>query len=183
VTAFRVVERMDAGEIFSRRQAQIGPDDTAQELHDRLAELGVEAVLETLEQLAAGQSTGQPQDESRVTRAPKLKKSDGEVDFSADAVTIRNLIHGSWPWPGGQGRYVSAEGKPADVIIARARALEGPVPPAEPGAVLDDLTIAAGAGRLQILQLKPAGRKLIGWRDFVNGYRVRPGARFTHVRR
>jgi methionyl-tRNA formyltransferase len=180
VTTFRMVQRMDAGEIFARRRTQVGEDETAEELHQRLSVLGVETVEETLAKLAAGQTAGEAQDESKATRAPRLTKADGRIDFAADAAAIRNLIHGTWPWPGGQARYVPAEGKPVDVIIARARALDTAAP-AAPGVVLDDLTLAAGTGRLEVGQLRPAGRKLIAWRDFVNGYRVRPGARFTGV--
>lgn len=183
VTVIRMVDRMDAGEVFSQRRTEVRPDETAEELHDRLAEMGVETVLETLAKLAAGDVTGQPQDESRVSKAPRMTKSDGQIDFSADAETIRDLIHGTWPWPGGQARYLPAEGKPADVTVARARALAAAQPAGTPGSILDDLTVATGAGRLEVLQLKPAGRRLIPWRDFVNGYRVRPGARFTEVRR
>jgi len=181
VTCFRLVDRMDAGEIFSQRQTDIRPDETAEELHDRLAELGVETVLETLGALAAGRTQGRPQDHSLATRAPLLTKADGAIDFSADAAAIRDLIHGTWPWPGGRARYVPVGGKAIDVTLARARALPGEPPAAAPGAVRDDLTVAVGRGSLEIRQLKPAGRRLMAWRDFVNGYRVRPGARFTRV--
>ena len=181
VTTFRMVDAMDAGEIFSQRQTRIRPEETAEELEARLAELGVETVLETLEKLAAGELRGRPQDHSRATRAPRLRKSDGRIDFAADAVSIRNLIHGTWPWPGGQARYLSPAGRVVDVIIGRARALAGGEVSAQPGTVLDDLTVATGRGRLEILEIKPANRRLIPWRDFINGYRVRAGARFVSV--
>ncbi|OPX21864.1 MAG: hypothetical protein B1H04_05945 [Planctomycetales bacterium 4484_123] len=179
VTTFRMVDAMDAGEIFSQRETEIGPEETAEELETRLAELGVETVLETLEKLAAGELQGRPQDHSRATRAPRLRKSDGRIDFAADAVSIRNLIHGTWPWPGAQAKYISPEGRAVDVILGRARSLAGGHSLAQPGTVLDDLTVATGQGRLAILEIKPANRRLIGWRDFVNGYRVRPGTRFV----
>lgn len=183
VTVFALVDRMDAGEIFSRRGTDIDPAETAEELEQRLAELGVEAVGETLDKLASGQLRGEPQDESLVTGAPRLKKSDGRIDFAADAVSIRNLVHGTWPWPGGQARYQPAEGKAVDLTIARAHVAETEGQTDRPGTVLDDLTVAAGAGRLEIVQLKPAGKRLMAWRDFVNGYRVGPGATFVGVQR
>jgi len=182
VTVFALVDRMDAGEVFSRRETPIDPAETAEELEARLAALGVEAVAETLDKLAAGQERGDPQDESQVSLAPRLKKSDGRIDFAADAVTIRNLVHGTWPWPGGQTRYEPAEGKGVAVTIARAAVGERDGQAGPPGAVLDDLTVAAGAGRIEILELKPAGKRRMPWRDFVNGHRVGPGARFVSVR-
>ncbi len=183
VTVFSMVDRMDAGNIFANRETPIDPAETAEELQGRLAALGVEAVDETLDKLAAGQTEGDAQDESLVTLAPRLTKADGRIDFAADAVAIRDLIHGTWPWPGGQARYEPVRGKAVEVTIARARAAEETSSAVEPGTVLDGLTIAAGTGRLEIVQLKPAGKKLIGWGDFVNGYRVEPGARFVHVQR
>ena len=116
---------------------------------------------------------------SQATAAPRLKKSDGLIDFSADAAAVRNLIHGTWPWPGARAKYVPAEGKPIEVQIARAAAVEGAGPAGGPGEILEDLTVATGGGRLQIIQIKPAGRRLMAWRDFANGYRAGPGAKFT----
>ncbi len=178
VTTFRLVDRMDAGPVFVQRRTDIGPDETAEELRRRLADLGVEAVLETLERLAAGEQ-GRPQDESAVTAAPRLTKGDGRIDFADDAVSIRNRIHGTWPWPTAQARYVAADGKAAGVQIARAAALDTDCGDAQPGDILDDLTVATGAARLEIRQIKPAGKRLMDWRDFANGYRAGPGARFT----
>jgi len=181
VTTFFIVERMDAGRVLCQRATAIAPEETAEELRHRLAELGVEAVAETLAMLEAGRVEGVEQDESLATKAPRLRKSDGRIDFSADAVTIRNLIHGCWPWPGGQAQYVSAEGKVTPVVIARARALEGDASGLEPGSIGADHTVAAGRGRVEILQIRPAGRRLMNWGDFVNGYRAGPGARFLPV--
>jgi len=178
VTAFRLVDRMDAGPIFATRRTEIAPDETADVLRGRLAELGVEAVVEALEMLAAG-AEPTDQDDSQATAAPRLKKSDGLIDFSAGAVAIRNLIHGTWPWPGARAKYVPVEGKPIEVQIARAAAVEGAGAPGQPGEILTDLTVATGSGRLEIVEIKPAGRRLMAWRDFANGYRAGPGAKFT----
>jgi len=181
VTVFRLVDRMDAGEVFCRLATDVRPDETAEQLRSRLAELGVEAVDKTLQMLADGRTHSQAQDESQATQAPRLTKADGVIDFSADAVTIRNLIHGTWPWPGAQARYVGLDGRTADVVIAGAAAVEAAPSSLPPGAVAEDLTVATGGGRLAIRQIRPAGRKLMAWRAFVNGYRAGPGARFEAV--
>lgn len=178
VTVIALSDRMDAGAIFSRRATDIHPDETADELRRRLADMGVEAVTETLAMLAEGKREGAEQDESLATTARRLKKSDGLIDWFAQASVVRNFIHGVWPWPGGQTQYVAADGKRTDVVIARAVALEADVQQGRPGEIGGELTVSCGGGRLEILQLKPAGRRMMEWRDFVNGYRVSAGARF-----
>lgn len=178
VTVFRIVAAMDAGAVFCQKATPVDPDETADELRARLAELGAAAVMETLAMFAAGRCEGQEQDHSRATPAPRLKKSDGLIDFSAGAVAVRNRIHGTWPWPGGQAVYVCAAGKPVPVVIARA-AVAAESGQHAPGEIQKDLTVGCGRGRLEIRQIKPAGRRLMDWRDFVNGYRVGPGARFA----
>ncbi len=181
VSVIALADRMDAGAIFASRETEIAPDETADQLRRRLAELGVEAVAETLAMLTDGRCEGAPQDDSLATKAPRLKKSDGLIDFSADAVVVRNLIHGTWPWPGGQTQYVAADGKATGVIIARAVAIETGEHNDRAGSIGDDLKVACGLGRLEILQLKPAGKRIMEWRDFVNGYRVTTAARFETV--
>jgi methionyl-tRNA formyltransferase len=176
VTVFRIVRRMDAGPIFSIRQTPLEPGERADELRDRLAVLGVETVLEALDLLAAD-ARPRPQDESRATLAPRLAKADGRLDFGVEAVELRNLIHGTWPWPAAQATYYSTEGKATAVQIARAAAHPGP-PVAPPGEVLEDGSVAAGAGRIEILEIKPAGKRLMRWRQFANGYRAGSGASF-----
>jgi len=178
VTTFRLVDAMDAGPVFVRKALAIDPSDTAGDLRQKLSELGVAAVAETLGMLAAGLTDGAEQDHDRATLAPLLKKSDGRIDFTADAVAVRNRVHGTWPWPGGQARYVAADGKAVDVVLARVRVADGP-DAGEPGSIGRDLSVATGRGRLQIIEIRPAGKRLMAWRDFANGHRAGPGARFT----
>jgi methionyl-tRNA formyltransferase len=180
VTTFRIVEKMDAGTMFLQRSTAITPDETADDLRHRLADLGCQTVLETLGLFAAGWSAGVEQDHSKATKAPKLKKHDGVIAWSADAVTIRNLIHGTWPWPGGQGEFVSAAGKVVPVLIARVAVLEQDAC-SPPGTIEHDHTVATGKGRLAIRQIKPSGGRLMNWQDFINGYRATPGSLFRSV--
>ena len=204
LTTFSLADQLDAGPIYAQEAVDVRPDETADELRARCAQRGAAVLCRTLELLAAG-AKPTPQDESRVTLAPLLKKSDGRIDWSAGAATIRNLIHGTWPWPGGQAVFHRRrDGQETPVTIARAAAEAGTtgvpgttgvspvarvsaggtpaVPPAaEPGCVDADLCVAAGAGRVRIVEIKPAGGRLMGWRDFVNGHRVAPGDRFLAV--
>jgi len=181
VTTFLLADRMDAGPIYACQPTEIRPDETADQLRARLAELGAGLVCRTLEMISQGSPPPAAQDESKATRVAKLKKSDGWIDFSAEAVTIRNLVHGTWPWPGGQAVLADPGGRgELHVTIARARTEEGGG--GEPGTLDGDLTVATGKGRLRILQIKPAGKRLMEWRDFVNGHRLREGCRFLTPR-
>jgi len=177
VTTFELVDRMDAGPIYVQKAVDIRPDQTAEDLREALGALGAEAVCETLALLEAGRAEPRPQDESLATLAPMLEKADGVIDWTAPAPAVRNRIHGTWPWPGGQAVFHGRGGKSQPVRIARAVAEEAGG--CEPGFVDADLCIGSGAGRLRIVEIQPAGKRLMAWRDFVNGYRVAPGDRFT----
>jgi len=179
VTTFSLVDRMDAGPVYLQAELQIAPEEQAESVRCRCAELGTGLVCRTLELLATGQARTTPQDESRATYAPQLKKSDGLIDWTAEAATIVNLVRGTWPWPAAQGVFRRWDGVETPVKIARASAQGGE---GQPGLVDQDLCVGAGRGRVQIEQIKPADRRLMSWRDFVNGYRVRPGDQFLQVK-
>ncbi len=183
VTIFRLVEKMDAGPILAQRRTGIGVDETADELLQRLARIGCDCLDGALKRLAANPSDpGDPQDESRVTVAPKLKKADGFVDFGEPAAVVAARINGLWSWPGAACRFVSADGKRDEVVVlARARPAEAAGRGGEPGVVGVVLTVGTGKGELEILEIKPAGGKLMDWRSFVNGRHVKPGDRFVRI--
>jgi methionyl-tRNA formyltransferase len=173
VTTFDMVDGMDAGDVYLIRTLGIAPHETLEELKPRMADLGAQVVLETLDGLASGTLAATPQDHSQKTLAPKLTKADGLIDWHSDAVTIRNLIHGTWPWPGGHAILRRSEGKDVEVTIARVAVVdEGE---GTPGVFDDDLLVGTGQGRLRILQVKPAGKRLMDWTDFANGCRVAAG--------
>lgn len=177
VTVIELNERFDAGAILGTSELEIKPLDTAGELHDRLAELGPGLLQEVLEKLACGEAQPIPQDETKASKAPKLKKEHGAIHWNQPAEQIQRQILGMWPWPGAycllrqQGRE-SAE----RISIARAEAIPGPA--GEPGQVGPDLTVACGTGRLRLLEVKPDNSKLMKFADFVNGHHLKSGDRF-----
>jgi len=182
VTTFRLADKMDAGPILLQEPVAGEPTETAEELRERLAAAGAQLVLRTVDGLAAGTITETAQDEQAATRARKLTKQDGEIDFAAGAIAVVNRIRGTWPWPGAHADFVGGGHKPVRVIFARANAmLTGDANPARPGTLADDLTINVPDGAVEIVELKVAGKRLMGWRDFVNGYRVAAGDRFVAV--
>jgi methionyl-tRNA formyltransferase len=177
VTVFQLNERWDAGSIWSWRETPIGATETAEELHDRLAELGAAAIVETLAGIESGRLSPLPQDASAATRAPKLSKADGTVDWSRPATEIVRRIHGLWSWPAAGCTFVSQGGKRERVLLVRATVVDEAAPPDDahpPGSFRDDLTVQAGRGLLRLLEVRPAGGKRMPFEAFANGRRVAP---------
>ena len=178
-----LAERMDAGDILAQCSTPIGDYETAGELHDRLAQMAAPLLLETLEKIEAGTVTYTKQDEFHATRAPKLKKSDGFLDFSEPAYVLASKIRGFWPWPGASARYINVEtGKATRVTLALADVIWGPAPASGvPGTFDADLNVICGDGKLQIRKIRPAGSGLMEFGAFINGWRVQPGDRLAEV--
>jgi len=176
-TVFRIVERMDAGPILASRWTYIKPEESAGELHDRLAAVGVDAVQAALASFTDGMPPeGTPQDDARATTAPKLKKSDGHLRFDRPVVEIVRRICAMTPWPGAAARFQSGEGRWEDLMIVRARRAEVPDPPKIPPGTIDVRRyVAASDGHLEILEVKPSSGRLMTWADFVNGRHVAAG--------
>ncbi|RKY10155.1 MAG: methionyl-tRNA formyltransferase [Planctomycetota bacterium] len=183
ISIITLADKMDAGEILSQAKIPIGPDDTAETLHDKLALIAPKVLLETIEAIETGKAVYTSQDESQVTFAHKLTKSDGFIDFSAPAEEIRNRIRGLWPWPGAQTIFVSAKaGKTCRVTIAKARVIGAATGSKDRIGLLDEnLNVICGAGSLKIGRLKPAGGSLMDFKAFVNGRDVRPHDRFVRI--
>jgi methionyl-tRNA formyltransferase len=173
VTVISLAQRMDAGLIYGQRTVAIEPTETCGELHDRLAELGPEVVLETLARRAAGTLVGEQQDESKVTKARKLSRDDGKIDVSAaSARAIRGRIHGLTPWPGCD---VLIDGQPVRLLRVRDHAeSDGPV-----GVIRDDQTIACQSGRLEVLELQPPGGRAMRLEAYRAGRRWEAGMTVT----
>lgn len=182
ISIITLADRMDAGLILGQSRTEIHPHDDAQSLHDRLALLGPDLLLATIDQIASGTVTFTPQDESLVTYAKKLKKSDGNLDFARPAAELVNRIRGLWPWPGTHANFVSAAtGKCYPVSFARAAAVPAADQPGTFGLLDVNLDIICGDGRLRILDLKPAGKTLMSFDAFARGREVKPGDLFLPI--
>jgi methionyl-tRNA formyltransferase len=183
ISIITIAEKMDAGEIFAQAKIDICWDETADELGQRLAELAAPVLTETIDRIAAGTAAYTKQDDSQATCAPKLKKSDGFLDFSQPAELLYKRIFGFWPWPGATAVYNSkTSGRTERVTFARAEILRTPdnenLPP---GTVDENLNVICGQNRLQIVRLKPENSRLMSFADFVNGRHLCPGDRFTKI--
>ncbi len=183
VSVITLADRMDAGLILGQAQTAIEPEDNFQTVHDRLSQLSAPLLIETIGQIDCDAAHYLPQDESLVTKAPKLKKEHGFIDWSRPAAAIANQIRGLWPWPGTQAVYVSAKtGKSWQVSIADAYAVElDKHQPAMHGILDDQLRIICGQGKLEIKSIKPAGSGRMDFAAFINGRQGCPGDLFLSI--
>lgn len=166
-----LADRMDAGLVLAQDQRPIQPQQTAGELHDLLAVDGVALVRRVLEQHSRGEIHGVPQNESLVTIAPKLSKADGWVDFTGPAEACRRRVHGLTPWP---GVTVTRETKPDQPIkLSRVEGLDTHHQQQDMGTLVDAErgVIACGEGALRIVELQPAGKRVMAWDEFARGNR------------
>jgi len=175
VTIIALSERVDAGDIIAREAAAIGEDETAGELSQRLAEVGARLAVDALALLEAGQVNRTPQDSAQVVRAPKISKAERDIDWAQPAQQIHNRIRALSPEPGAVTTF-----RKKRLVLLRSRV--SPVPErGEPGEVLvrqPGLVLAAGSGVIEIVEIKPEGKRVQTGQDFRNGSRPQGGERF-----
>lgn len=180
VTVIHMTPGVDAGPCLSQAATTIGPDETALDLEPRLAALGAPLILQTIDDLQAGRTAAIPQDKSRATRAPRLKKSDGRIDWSRAAQAIKNQVRAMEPWPKAFMLWPRASGEPLRLIVGRVTVLDESCD-APAGIVVrshgGELVIATGAGLLKIESLQPAGKRMLSAAEFLRGYPLVAGER------
>jgi methionyl-tRNA formyltransferase len=184
VTVFQLDQKWDNGPVWGLRSLKIGETETADELHDRLAILGAELIDELVPNIVTGNAQPVDQDHSLASRAPKLKKSDGYLDWSRPAVELVRWIHGLWSWPVASADFVSRTGKIERIGIARARVVDDAALPNNDlpaGAFHSNHTLQCGQGRLELLEVKPSGKGLMAFADFANGRQIAPPDRLVQV--
>ena len=168
VTVMQMDEGLDTGDMLLVRTIAIGPEETAEALSPRLANLGGEAIVEALPLLAAGALVPIRQDFAAVTLAPILEKGDGRLDFTRPASELACRVRGFTPWP---GAFTTLLGKTLKVhrAVALAAAPGGETPgTARVGG--GGLRVACGGGTsLALLEVQPEGKRRMAARDFVNG--------------
>ncbi len=171
VTTMFMDEGMDTGDILLKEEVAIDDEDTAETLTEKLAPLGGKLLIKTLKALRKGTLKPIPQDDSKATYAPMLKKEMGRVDWSKGAREIRNLIRGLIPWP---GAFTTLGGKV--LKLYRAEVAEGG---GEPGTVIEageaGLMVATGERALKVLELQLEGGKRLSATAFLRGHRIEPG--------
>ncbi len=172
---------LDAGPCLAQARVSIDPDETAEALEPRLADLGAPLVCQTIDALQAGTGKPIPQDPALVSKARRLRKTDGAIDWSRSADQIRNQVRALQPWPGCYTYWHRPGGPPVRLIIGRV-AVSPSLVAAEPGTVLeaagDRLVIVTGHDALHVQLVQPSGKRPLPTAEFLRGYRVEPGQRF-----
>ncbi|MBV9506642.1 MAG: methionyl-tRNA formyltransferase [Acidobacteriia bacterium] len=166
VTTMQINAGLDTGDMLLKAAIVIGPEENAVELGERLATLGADLLVQTLDELAAGKIAPEPQNPADATYAPILNKEDGRIDWNQPAAAIHNRVRGLQPWP---GAYTTFRGQSLHIWRSRPHLETGMAPGHFLG--LKPLAIACGAGSLELLEVQLAGRKRIAAADFVNGQR------------
>lgn len=177
VTTMLMDPGMDTGPMLLRREVPVAENDTAGTLLDRLSHVGADLLLETLPTLTAGRLEPMPQDSSRATYAPNLKRDDARIDWGRAAVEIRNQIRAFNPKP---GAWTQLQGREIKVWWAEAAAHTAE---AAPGTVIaadaDGILVATGSGTLRLREVQEAGKARLSAAAFARGVRLKPGEQFA----
>ncbi|MGH7530103.1 MAG: methionyl-tRNA formyltransferase [Gemmatimonadales bacterium] len=176
VTIMQMDTGMDSGPILHQIPHRIDPDVTGGELATHLAEVGAQALIETLALLEQSAVEPVPQNDARATYAPKLTRETARIDWTMEAVAISRLVRALDPRP---GAWTELEGRELKLFTPRAV----PDRAGAPGEILDargSLVVATGAGAaLEFFEVQPAGKARMAADDWLRGARVDPGRRLT----
>ncbi len=168
VQIMKMDEGLDTGPVALTKTVPIGPDETAGELHDRLATQGAALMVDALGQLEAGNLELNPQPEEGASYASKIDKGETRIDWSKPASEVHNHIRGLSPFPGAWCE-MEIGGRKERVKILRSEKTDGA---GKPGDLLGSLTVACGSGAVNLVELQKAGGKVLGAEQFLRGSRV-----------
>jgi methionyl-tRNA formyltransferase len=176
VTTMLLDEGMDTGDILLSSELEISSDDTSGTLHDRLANLGADLLIQTLNDFETGSIIPISQDHTQATYAPLLKKDDGRMNWNLSADLLEAFIRGMTPWP---GAFTFHDKKRLKIFKAKPLVMHAEV---SPGTVIksfpDELWVSTGKGVLAILEIQGESGKRLLVKDFLRGYQLPPG---THL--
>lgn len=185
VTIIHMTPRLDGGPILVTAETAIGSTETAEEIEPRLAELGVQPIHDAIAMLETwdGQSIiGQPQDQALATKAPRLKKSQGLIDWTQPATQIINHIRAFQPWPGTFTNWHGPKQPLRLIVHSASLAPDRAVEDGNPGQVLvcdrERLIVQTGHGALSLDEIQPAGKKKMPIADFLRGRQPAIGDKF-----
>lgn len=184
ITVIFMTPRIDAGGMLKVLKTSIDPNETAGMLEDRLAKLGAPLVTDAIAELAEGVAKVIPQQKSKVTKAPKLRKEDGLIEWSHSARSVHDQVRAMQPWPVAYSylyRTYQPDVEPLRVIIHQTEPLDL-APNAPPGTILtaigDLLVVATGSDAVRVLDVQIAGKKTMPASDFLRGHRIISGDHF-----
>ncbi|MHB1392050.1 MAG: methionyl-tRNA formyltransferase [Clostridia bacterium] len=171
VTTMYMDKGLDTGDMIIKKETAIGENETAGELHDRLMELGASVLSETMVILTEGKVPRIAQDNAEATYAPIMTKALGRIDWSKDAEEIRNLIRGTYPWPGAFSTYTGKVFK-----IMSAEACDSGVKHEKCGSIAkvetDSIVVSCGTGSLKITELQFENEKRMSVEAYLRGHDI-----------
>ena len=181
VTIMKMDVGLDTGDMLTQERTQIEASDNSQTLHDRLANIGASLLVRTIPEFISGAIQPRPQPAEGVTHAPKIKKHDGEINWTQPAQVIWNRVRALVPWP---GAFTHAPDEPhphllkiwnAEVIDSQGAA--GEILQADKNGIV----IGCGTGALRILILQREGGRRMNAAEFLAGHPLRPGQKVIHL--
>jgi len=179
VTIMKMDAGLDTGAIISQARTPILPADNSQTLHDRLAQLGAELLIETIPDYVAGKNLPKPQPSEGASYAAKIKKEDGKIDWNEPAEKILNRLRAFTPWPGAF-TFLKTEGKSLMLKIWKA---EVSANNGQTGTVLsadkNGVVVACGKNALRILELQREGGRKLSAQEFLAGNPLKAGEKFN----
>jgi methionyl-tRNA formyltransferase len=178
-TVIQMTPGLDAGPILGIDRVAIDPDETAGALEARLSERGAALVLQVVDELETGTTHPQPQDKRAASKAPRLEKEHGLIDWSHSALSIKNRVRALDPWPRAFTSWRRGAGEPFRIILHRVQATDAPSD-AAPGTIVEagqHLLVATGKGALELLAVQPAGKRVMTVGEFLRGYQLAAGTK------
>ena len=177
VTLYRMETKMDAGPLAAQVTSEISPEETAENLLLRLAEVAGDLAVSELPKIVSGETKLQEQDHNKASECHKMSKADAPIDWSLSANDIHNRIRAQTPWP---GSYSTWNDKRLNIFSTEATPSEANV---SAGTLIDvqktHITVKCGEGALHIKELQAPGKKRLTLRDFLNGQKLETGQTFS----
>jgi len=175
ITTMHMAEGLDTGDMILKRAVEIGADMMVGELHDELATLGGDVLIETIAKIADGTAPRAPQDDAQSSYAHMLDRDTGRIDWTKSAQEIYNLIRGTNPYPGAFTGYNGEKLKIFNAIVEKNTAIGG-----KPGEIIDiadgKIAVATGDGTIvAITEVQPLGKKKMTVKDYLNGHKIEVG--------
>ncbi len=169
ITSMHVVRELDAGDMIVAKSISIEPEETGGKLHDRLAQLAIPVLDETLAKLADGTATRTPQNPEQVSHVPKLERDDGKLDWSLSAASIERRIRAYDPWPGTYTMVVENGSAKRLKIFPPTRISNTALKPAEVSCEDGKLMVGCGDGSLELTMVQPEGGKRMSATEYLRG--------------
>jgi methionyl-tRNA formyltransferase len=183
VTIIRMSVHLDAGDILAQEATAIGPEETSEELEQRLAGIGAQLAANVIEEIAGNCAKGHAQDPALASKAPKLKKENGAIDWNRPAAAVCNQIRAMQPWPTAYTHWIREGTRHERIIILKALPVTE-APNLSPGMLTligqpPRLLVGAADGQtVEVLQLQLAGKRPMQTSEFLRGHLISQGDRF-----